>query len=450
MKKSKLVRNAFTVICLIYATFSYFLVEKFVGAIAEDQLKNIRTQLSSEVSAVRSSIESAIYSDIYIANSLATILTVDKELGVTRFNELSEALISNGQYIRNIGIATNYTITHVYPMEGNAKALGFDFRTVPVQFKSVEKARLSQSLILAGPLPLVQGGRAVIARYPIFNDFPENNDYWGGVSVVLKIDDLLADSGLTELSKKYHVGIRGTDGSGAEGRVFYGEPSIFNQPEVAYTIEIPNGSWYIAAKLELGSKASLYDEHHISLLRFFGYLMALLLLVSVVFLFRSYRLATAASYVDELTGIPNRRYAMEVLNNLLSGKGKRSYFSVISIDLNGFKMINDTYGHDAGDFVLKEVGELLSDTLRVSDFVCRFGGDEFLVILTRIKELRNSEMVVEKLKAVVAQADFRYKGNQLTISLSAGFAGYPKDAENIDELLSIADSAMYQDKQSTK
>ncbi|NMV06081.1 CHASE domain-containing protein, partial [Vibrio parahaemolyticus] len=87
----------------------------------------------------------------------------------------------------------------VYPLEGNEKAIGLDFRTVPNQYRTVQIAKQQKKVYVAGPLELVQGGTALIARYPIFTDIPNNEEYWGGLSVVIDYDKLIEKSDLNTL-----------------------------------------------------------------------------------------------------------------------------------------------------------------------------------------------------------------------------------------------------------
>ncbi|GAA4354517.1 diguanylate cyclase [Kangiella marina] len=448
MKPNRLIKYLFFLLCAIYVVSASYVVEKSLSAISAEQIQEERIDFANEVSLVRSNIESAIYSEIYIANGLATVLMVDKDLALFKFEQLAEALISNGKYVRNIGISTGYTISDVYPLEGNEKALGFDYRNAPSQLQSVEAAREAGTMTLAGPLTLVQGGKAVIARYPIFDDFPDNTVYWGGVSVVINVDQLFDGSGLSQISEEHAIALKGVNGTGAEGDIFYGDESTFDNPDAYFSIDVPNGSWVIAGKLKLNRETAGFAFS--TILRVLGYAVALLLIVSATLLYRAYQVATSASYKDTLTGLPNRRYATEVMSKLLAQKGSNAKFSVIIIDLDNFKYINDTFGHDAGDYVLKRIAEILTSTLRESDYVFRLGGDEFLIVIPSVNIKEHLDIIVEKIKSAVSEKDYQYKGELIQASFSAGCGRYPDDATGLTDLLSIADEAMYEDKKSQK
>jgi diguanylate cyclase (GGDEF)-like protein len=146
---------------------------------------------------------------------------------------------------------------------------------------------------------------------------------------------------------------------------------------------------------------------------------------------------------DELTGLPNRRLFADRLNTALDGALRTdSKLALIMLDLNGFKKINDTLGHHAGDHVLRDVAHRLRDNLRTSDTLARLGGDEFIIVATDLFEDRAADKVVETiLEAMEEPLDI--DGERLAVSLSLGVAVYPDDADDAIKLLRIADQRMY-------
>ena len=161
---------------------------------------------------------------------------------------------------------------------------------------------------------------------------------------------------------------------------------------------------------------------------------------------RMYHMATH----DGLTDLPNLRLAMDRLSMALSEarRGKTSV-AVMFIDLDGFKAVNDSLGHDAGDQVLKQVARRLLSCVRETDTVCRVGGDEFLVIATGLHTPENAELMAEKILQLVSQPVIS-NGQQPVISASIGIAFYPDHGEDKDQLIKLADEAMYQIKKSGK
>ncbi|GAA0211699.1 diguanylate cyclase [Kangiella japonica] len=443
MKSNWYIKNTFILLCILYVTICIYITEILVNAVTSEQSEEARSELLNEASLVRANIESSIYSDVYIANSLATVLTADQTLGVSRFGSIASTLKSKANYVRNIAVAKDYTIILVYPYAGNEKAKGFDYRTSPSQFQTVEQARVEQEVVLAGPLPLVQGGNGLIARYPIFTDYPSNEEYWGLVSVVFDVDELFKDSGLIELSERYDIAIKSSTIVNDDDGLFFGETSFFEQPDVEFSFDILAGTWRLAGKLKESSNAPLLTLPLV--IRLVCYLTSLGLLISIILLFRAYRVATKISYRDELTGLANRRYAMEIIEKFINRRD-HARFSLVSVDLNRFKYINDHHGHEAGDYVLQEISKTLVSCVRGSDFVFRLGGDEFLILLAGQYKTENLDKIIKKLKNSIDSRVFHFKGHDLEVSLSAGYARFPADSKDLDELLSISDVAMFEDK----
>jgi len=150
---------------------------------------------------------------------------------------------------------------------------------------------------------------------------------------------------------------------------------------------------------------------------------------------------------DYLTGIPNRMLFVELALATL-GRARRddSLYALLFMDLNGFKQINDTLGHATGDLLLKAVAQRLRSSLREYDLVARLGGDEFVVLLSDIQYQSQVAEIADKLLKLIGSPYLHLGGHDLVTSLSIGIALFPSDGENIDELLSKADSAMYEAK----
>lgn len=151
---------------------------------------------------------------------------------------------------------------------------------------------------------------------------------------------------------------------------------------------------------------------------------------------------------DALTGLPNRKLFQDRLQQtLLMGDRNQRNFAVLFVDLDRFKWVNDTLGHDAGDALLIEATRRMKSVVRKSDTVARLGGDEFTVILTDVLHESMVELVARKLLEQLNTA-FILKGQEVTISGSIGIAIYPSDGATVVDLTKNADSAMYMAKES--
>ncbi len=150
---------------------------------------------------------------------------------------------------------------------------------------------------------------------------------------------------------------------------------------------------------------------------------------------------------DPVTGLPNRTLFLDRLRQSLARAARDSRsVAVMFLDLDRFKQVNDTLGHDMGDLLLQHVGARLSACLRKVDTVARLGGDEFTVIIEGFKEPEQVTRVAQKILAAL-NSPFDLDGTAVTISSSIGIALHPEDAAGEDELLKRADEAMYRAKQ---
>jgi diguanylate cyclase len=161
--------------------------------------------------------------------------------------------------------------------------------------------------------------------------------------------------------------------------------------------------------------------------------------------------ARYASFHDVLTGLPNRALFNDRLQQGLEQAKRQAWgVAVMFLDLDKFKAINDTHGHDVGDIVLKEIAQRLKASTRGDDTVSRLGGDEFLYFLTEARDKGTVAMVAQKIiHALQAPIDVRLRGPGLSLCIKAsiGIALYPQDGATVDTLVVCADLAMYRAKQ---
>jgi diguanylate cyclase (GGDEF)-like protein len=150
---------------------------------------------------------------------------------------------------------------------------------------------------------------------------------------------------------------------------------------------------------------------------------------------------------DGLTRIHNRRaFDERLVEEMRRHQRYRQPMSLLMLDIDHFKVVNDTYGHLAGDQVLREVGRLLSETLRSTDFTARYGGEEFVVILPQTAE-EQAHLLAERLRGQIAAAEFTYNGQPFSITVSIGVASLqPGALAKRKTLLEKADQALYQAK----
>jgi diguanylate cyclase (GGDEF)-like protein len=152
------------------------------------------------------------------------------------------------------------------------------------------------------------------------------------------------------------------------------------------------------------------------------------------------------AYYDALTGLPNRTLLQDRLTKALaSARRQKGKVALLFLDLDGFKDINDSLGHSVGDLLLKEVAERLKKWAREQDTVARVGGDEFLIVLTSVKDIPDAAVAAERLMDTMS-AEFVVQGHSLGISCSLGISIFPEHGADGEALIKNADAAMYRAK----
>jgi len=157
-----------------------------------------------------------------------------------------------------------------------------------------------------------------------------------------------------------------------------------------------------------------------------------------------HQMISRQAYSDTLTGLPNRRALDERLEEEVVSARRNNYsFAVIMMDLDGFKAVNDTYGHSVGDDVLRLVFNEMGRGVRTTDFLARYGGDELTLILSQT-EITSAQVVSEKITEGMKKLKFRLPdGKRLKLGISGGIALYPIHARSGPDLLRAADAALY-------
>ena len=154
------------------------------------------------------------------------------------------------------------------------------------------------------------------------------------------------------------------------------------------------------------------------------------------------------SITDELTGLSNRRCFDNTLEKeILRALRYNNKLTLVMFDIDHFKTVNDTYGHPCGDYILKEVANAALQTFRKTDTVFRFGGEEFVVILTET-DIKQSEIPLERFRKTIETLDLTYQNQQINITVSIGACQLDQSIGNKEEFLQKADNALYDAKNS--
>lgn len=154
-----------------------------------------------------------------------------------------------------------------------------------------------------------------------------------------------------------------------------------------------------------------------------------------------------SSVRDQMTGLYNRRFLEEYIETLIAGvKRNKNIIGLLMCDLDFFKEVNDKHGHDAGDAVLKETAKVIAATARSADLTIRFGGEEFLVVVSEAKEGEGAE-VAERIRKKIQELKVKTSGVIIQKTISVGYSEFPKDTQNFWEAIKYADIALYKAKE---
>lgn len=330
-------------------------------------------------------------------------------------------------HVRNFGVAVGYKITYLYPLEGNEQVVGMDYRSQPDQWPAVEAAIVGRKAVMDEQVKLLQGGLAMIYREPIFIE----DNYWGMLSTVIDSDSFLADTFGKINQTTYQFAV-----SSSKGHSLWGDASLFKDSE-AVVITSERG-WRFAVKT-LNSEGRLSD----GLLRLAGWVFALMITIGLYSVLAHRRTLAHLALHDPVTGLPNRTLLNDRIEHamLLARRKPEDGLVVVFVDLDDFKIINDTYGHRTGDYVLKTVAQRLETCARMGDTTARWAGDEFVVL---VENLNSSEIdpLLERLAKAIAEPIY-HDGHRLQISASFGYAVAFKDADTAADLVWAADRRMY-------
>mgnify|MGYP002386506917 FL=1 len=416
--------------------------ELFLHNRADDEKEEYFRDSVAFSAKLRAQVESELNSLLYLSSGLGSYLVVrNNDLQAQEVNDILGVLHKSHAHIRNFGVAVGYTIRYVYPHAGNEGAIGLHYPDHPAQWGMVKRITESGVPALAGPVDLVQGGKGLIYRVPLY----ANKRYWGLLSTVIDLDSFSEVISAGVDKSQFEYAIRGSDGSGMKGSMVLGSAALFEEPDAfMQEVSIPGGKWVIAVRSLRGTDAGA-DPSAIWIRLMFGALASIAAWMMYMLIRSRSDLAALAMY-DQLTGLPNR-HLLEDRAEIVFARHRRKpeqSCAILFLDLDGFKNINDQYGHKAGDAVLLAVADRASEVVRESDTVARWGGDEFIILMDEIEpEILTS--MVERLRAGI-EAPILFEGLSLHVGVSIGVSMCPAHGASLDHVLKMADQQMYAEK----
>ncbi len=214
-----------------------------------EQTRRVQTQTG----ALRAYVEELIASHLRVVESVAVYVALNPEISEERFSEFAGMVSDEMSALRSIVAAPDLTIRYVYPRDGNEQLLGLSYYDLPEQLPQVLEARDRESLTVAGPLEVVQGGTGILGRAPVFLNGADGREFWGVISSWVDYERFTQMLESVINTYGVEVGIRGSAATGNEGVVFFGNRELFeSERSVMSSIQIPNGQWHLAVAPEGG------------------------------------------------------------------------------------------------------------------------------------------------------------------------------------------------------
>lgn len=223
---------------------------------AEDE-KDVISQLS----LVRGNLESALNAKLALVNGPSGMVHANSSVDQKTFARFAQQIGKNVEGVMGLQLAPEGVVTYVWPLESNRAAIGHDILADERRVEAARQAISSRSSWIAGPLNLIQGGTALIVRHPIFlPDSSTGQEYfWGFSAMLLDLQVLYAEAGLTDVGNTAQFAIRGKDGKGSQGDMFYGPKDFEWDNALKAQVTLPSGSWEIGA-IPIGGWSAHYDK----------------------------------------------------------------------------------------------------------------------------------------------------------------------------------------------
>jgi len=373
------------------------------------------------------------------------------------FDKFAHEVIRTIGGVSNLQLAPEGIIKRIYPLKGNEKAIGHNLLIDDKRSKEANAAIKERHLTLAGPFELVQGGVAIIGRNPVFITEAERQKFWGFTSAVIFLEDLLSIAELDQLETKgYRYSISRVHPDNGNEEVFAGTSTHLGSSTSRVRVNIPNGYWTLTMSRDL-------NGHQINIIPGIlgSFIIALIISAFAYRIFREpKRLKVLVeektkelehlAFHDALTGLVNRQLLKEELEQEIRNIHRHGgHLAVMYLDLDDFKRINDSMGHEAGDRVLKSIAQRIKRVVSENDIVARLGGDEFAVLLLDLESHNDAMNIAEKITEEVAQP-ITLDQREALVSASVGITVFPEDSQNAEALMRNADLALYSSKKAGK
>lgn len=223
--------------------------------------QDVKARLFEILTTKKTSLEKALYSRVHYTKSVAAYVSLNPDISTTEFYNLAAELINNDSVISTMALSKDCILGVIFPREGHESAIGLNLLEHPERKEIVKKTIETRKTFIAGPVILVEGGVAFISYTPIFDKTTqETNNFWGLTDIVIYQDKLLEEAALKKRESGFLFSLRGYNGLGNDGSIWWGKESVFDQSPITVDIDLPYGNWVLAAAPEIGWSSYLDQD----------------------------------------------------------------------------------------------------------------------------------------------------------------------------------------------
>lgn len=406
-----------------------------IYVVGEGQEQQNRTNAKLNAMTYTERIYGELMEGIGVTDTLKQVV-ISGDGNINKFYDIAANMMDDS--IQSIQIAPNGVVTEIYPEERNESGK-IDLINDSDRGEISRYARDNDTVIMQGPLKLKQGGYGIAVRNPVYLE-NENGQksFWGFTIVILKVPEIFSDSveALSNFGYKYSLQKCASPWDDTYEWV-YGSKKELNDP-VIYDFDVYGDKW----RLEIFPKSGFYNNRYLLYLFIGGVIIVLLLTgltAALISINENRKNFKRLAVTDALTGIYNRHGFDEQVEQYMR-QNPQKHCVVAMLDIDDFKLVNDMYGHAAGDGALQKLAESMKQYFSKDAILGRNGGDEFSIFMPDCTVVE----VKPFLKKFTEQTrKFYCKGKAHTFTISLGFAEYPVFADDRSHLMRCADMALY-------
>ena len=409
-----------------------------IGAIyvvGESQKQQNRTNAKLNAMTYTERIYGELMEGIGVTDTLKQVV-ISGDGNINKFYDIAANMMDDS--IQSIQIAPNGVVTEIYPEERNESSK-IDLINDSDRGEISRYARDNDTVIMQGPLKLKQGGYGIVVRNPVYlEDKNGQKSFWGFTIVILKVPEIFSDSveALSNFGYKYSLQKCASPWDDTYEWV-YGSKEELNDP-VIYDFDVYEDKW----RLEILPKSGFYNNNYLIYMFIGGVIIVLLLTgltAALISINENRKNFKRLAVTDALTGIYNRHGFDEQVEQYMR-QNPQKHCVVAMLDIDDFKLVNDMYGHAAGDGALQKLAESMKQYFSKDAILGRNGGDEFSIFMPDCTVVEVKPFLK---KFTEETRNFYCKGEAHTFTISLGFAEYPVLADECSKLMRCADMALY-------